>query len=323
MKLIFTYALWLALLPAALSQSPAEKAIAVLGETLGAAQLGTAEAGFYELKPGLPAPDSLMGFRHETVEKVGKDGITGITYYFDADGERLLYEIIIEFADAKLRADAAEMMFGPANHPERPDCWIAGAHENVVSLIWAFDSKIAIAANLPGTEWDGDAMFSIPEGFQQAKNLAPPMDWPAEEQQRFYTSLEQLIEAGLSKFESIRGEETEGYYTSKLPLAGAQMSNIFQDDKGKWVSGNTFISGANRVDAVNWQLSMESLLELDGVTKYRLSSDLNREAFGGTVRTWVVKDRKTLQPTGLRVGLVHYEWGAENLWNVDVLVMQD
>jgi hypothetical protein len=323
MKLIFTSALWLALLPAALSQSAAEKAIAVLGETLGSAQLGASEASLYQLKPALPAPDSLAGFRHETVEKVGKDGITDITYYFDAEGERPLYEIIIEFSSAQLRAEAAEMMFGPANHPERPDYWIAGANENIVSLIWAFDSKIAIAANLPGTEWDGDPMFSIPEGFQQAKNLAPPMDWPAEEQQRFYESLEKLIDAGLAKFEKIRGEETDGYYMSTLPLAGAQTANIFQDDKGKWVSGNTFISGANRVDAVNWQLSMESLLELDGVTKYRLSSDLNREGFGGTVRTWIVKDRKTLQPTGLRVGLVHYEWGAENLWNVDVLVMQD
>lgn len=323
MKLIFTFALWLALLPAAFSQSAAEKAIAVLGETLGSAQLGATEASLYQLKPALPAPDSLMGFRREAVEKINKDGITGITYYFDGDGERPLYEIIIEFASEQLRTEAAEMMFGPANYPDRPDHWIAGAHENVVSLIWAFNSKIVIAANLPGTEWDGDAMFNIPEGFQQAKNLAPPMEWPAEEQKRFHESLEQLIEAGLSNFEKIRGAETDGFYTSQLPLAGAQSANIFQDDKGKWVAGNTFISGANRVDAVNWQLSMESLLELDGVTKYRLSSDLNREAFGGTVRTWIVKDRKTLQPTGLRVGLVHYEWGAENLWNVDVLVMQD
>ncbi|HRI60190.1 MAG TPA: hypothetical protein PK228_10720, partial [Saprospiraceae bacterium] len=80
--------------------------------------------------------------------------------------------------------------------------------------------------------------------------------------------------------------------------------------------------GATLENAVGWQLSMESLLEIDDMAKYHLSSTDNKEGFGGTIRMWNVK-HKNSEPTGLQVGLLYYEWGAEGLWNVDVLVMQE
>lgn len=323
MRPTITFALLLALLPAAFTQTIADKAIETLGETLGTVSLGMSEADFFKVKSTLPRPDTTaMGFRDEVVETIGKNGLSNITYYFDADGDRMLYEFIVGFSDGTVRAEAAETMFGPSNYPGRPDYWIAGAQDNIVSLIWAFDSKIVIAANLPGTEWDGDAMFTIPEGFETNKHLPLPMEWPREEMARFWVSLEQQIDAGFTQFEQIRGAESDGYYVCTLPLAAAQASSVLQDDKKKWVVSNTFISGATLENAVNWQLSMESLLEIDDMAKYHLSSTDNKEGFGGTIRMWHVK-HKNSEPTGLQVGLLYYEWGAEGLWNVDVLVMQE
>lgn len=323
MKLTITCALLLAFSPAAFSQSVADKAIDALNESLSTMSLGITEAVFFTQKPSLSRPDtSTTNFRHEVVEKVGKDGLSSLTYYFDADGDRMLYEIIVEFADEAVRTEASEKMFGPANYPDRPDHWIAGAQDNIVSLIWAFNNKIVIAANLPGSEWDGDAMFKIPAGFETARQLPLPMEWPREEMARLMTSLEQQIDAGLAQFEKIRGAESNGFYVCTLPLAAAESSSVVKNDQGKWVVSNTFISGADRVNAVNWQLSMESLLDLSDMVKYHLSTTDEEEGFGAIIHTWNVMTKDS-QRTGLQVGLLHYEWGAAGLWNVDVLVMQE
>lgn len=321
MKFILTCTLLLALSPAVSAQSTADKAIQALGQSMQSLSLGSGMADFYGIKNSLPRPDSTMGFRYEVVETVGKDGLKGITFYFDADGDKMLYEFIVEFADEAVRVEACDKMFGPANYPDRPDHWIVGAQDNIVSLVWAFDNKIVIAANLPGTEWDGDAMFTIPEGFETNEHLPPPMEWPKEEIQRLMKSLEEQIDARANGFEKIRGEETDGFYACMLPLAAAEAASILKDDNDKWVISNTFVSGATLENAVSWKMSMESLLELDDMAKYHLSSADNKQGFGTTIRCWNVMN-KDASPVGLQVGLLHYEWGAEGLWNVDVLLMQ-
>lgn len=80
---------------------------------------------------------------------VGKD-IVGVTYYCDADDDRALYQVTIEFSDeTTCRKRALEVLGGP-NHEN--DQWrISETH---APKLWGYTSKnrLTVIAMLPGTE---------------------------------------------------------------------------------------------------------------------------------------------------------------------------
>lgn len=314
----------LAVLPQANAQNPAvDKAYDALVATMKTLALGAPQADFYKLKPSAPKPDNSMTFRDEVLEKVEKDGLTSITYYFDGDGARPLYEFILEFAEPAVAAGVGEKMFGAPNYPEQPDHWIVGAQGNLVKIAWVLGNKLVLAANIPGSEWDGNALFSIPSGFELHTLLAKPSEWPAEDLVRFFESLEKQITAALTNFETIRGEETDGFYSCNAPLATAETSNIFKDDQGKWTASNTLVSSASAENAKDWKADMAAVLSAGNAGKFKFKPISAKAAFGGNkVERWMVVDNQN-RPAGILTGLLQYEFDSEGLWNIDVLVMQE
>lgn len=321
-KLAITFVLGLLLFANTNAQIPIDKAVETFSYSLAGLGFGTAEVDFLAAKRNLLAPEpDVIGFRDEIVEKVGKNNLEQITYYFDKDGDKLLYEIIIEFSDEPTRQAAAEKLLGAPNHPEMADHWIAGVSNNVVNIAWAFNNKLVIAANLPGTEWTDDPMFKLPEGFELYKHLPGMSEWAQEDMKRFISTLETQLEAGTTGFADIKSpEEMDGYFTCTAPLAGAEVSNIFKNDEDKWVVSNTLVSGANGENAALWKLDAENVLGKLETQKIKLTRSKSKPGYGGTVDLFEVSD-KAGKSTGMQVGVLQYEWGAEGIWNIDVLVI--
>lgn len=301
------------------AQTPTDLAFNQLVSTLGRLSLGTSLADFSSQKPNLPPPDDGMMFRYEIVETVEKDGLKSVTYYFDGDGDKPLYESIIEFSSAEIRDAVAEKLFGKPNHPTEPNRWILGVQDGVVSIGWSFGQKFVIAANLPGSEWTGDAQFEIPKGFEMHKNLPPLNEWPAEERIRFFQDFELQIEAATSNFEKIKGVATEGGFVSKQPLGMAESSIIVVNASGKLELHNRLTSDMDIEKAVDWQASLSKLFEETTPTRYRLKRGNFKTLLGRTAGIWNVSDKNGKQ-TGVQVGLVS---AGGPLFSVFLVVLRD
>jgi hypothetical protein len=104
-------------------------------------------------------PDSLvkvMEFRHSLVIEQPPGSVTGlrtVVYYFDAEGEAPLYEMILIYADEASRDEAAAKLFGPPNADKE---WHFPKHKGFPFRAWPYQTKLVLAAALPGTEWEGE-----------------------------------------------------------------------------------------------------------------------------------------------------------------------
>ena len=138
---------------------------------------------------------------------------------------------------------------------------------------------------------------------------------------RFISTLERQVSVGAANFEPIRGVETDGYYTCTEPLAGAEAAAIFQGDDNKWVVGNTIVSGASAENAILWKLDAAQFLGTAPTGNLKLTRVNAKPAFGALVELWGISDKQG-KPTGLQLGIMEYEWNADGLWNVDILILQ-
>ncbi len=300
------------------AQTSGDRAYSMTIQTLGRLSIGTSLAEFQQQKPGLPAPDELMVFRSEIMETIGKDGLKTATYIFDADGSKPLYQLILEFDSPVERDFVIEKLFGKANHPVEADHWILGVEGAVVSIGWAFDAKFVLAANLPGTEWMGNAKFEIPNGFEPHKNLPPPTDWPKGEIERLLQGLELQIEAGFGQFASIKGEPIANYFQCNQPISMAELSAIMEDIDHKLLVNNVMTSDMQMETAVDWKAALEKVLTDHAIGRFRLESADIKPLFGKTAAIWNVLNKQN-QKTGIQVGLVIY---GEKLFSVCLVVLQ-
>jgi hypothetical protein len=301
------------------AQTTVETATKRVVQTLGKLSLGTGKAEFVRQKPSLTNFDDGMVFRLEIKETVGVDGLESVTYYFDRDGDQPLYELILTFSNEALRTGVTEKMFGPANYPDKPDHWILGVQDAVVSIGWAFDASYVIAANLPYTEWYGDAKFKLPAGFEMHKNLPPPTQWPKEEIVRFFDDLQLQIDAGLEQFEKVKGEKIDNYFQCTQPIEMAMISAVIEDaDTHKFMINNLLVADMDIIDAVNWKAEMDKILEGPVPGRYRLKRTDFKTIFGKTAGVWNVTDASG-KATGVQLGLVVY---GEVLQGVYLVVMR-
>lgn len=107
--------------------------------------------------PNIKQTYSLMDFRVTAVEKNPTSEIKEVTYYFDNEKNKPLYELIIEYHKSSERDLTAQRLLGPPNAPE--DEWRFPLKESydgeAYSLIaWKFKNKLIIAATMKGTEWE-------------------------------------------------------------------------------------------------------------------------------------------------------------------------
>jgi len=84
--------------------------------------------------------------------KIGKD-IKQVTYYFDAENNKPLYEMIIEFNDATgLDAHCSKKLGAPNDNEE----WKWTTKEGYTFKAWRFGNSLVYALGLPSTEWGNE-----------------------------------------------------------------------------------------------------------------------------------------------------------------------
>jgi hypothetical protein len=93
-------------------------------------------------------------FRLVYFQQINLPEITKIVYYFDADDNKPLYEIIIIYKNEKQPGKVANMLFGQPNF-NRTD-WRVKNQGNPEIWSWTFKNKLIVVANISNTEWSED-----------------------------------------------------------------------------------------------------------------------------------------------------------------------
>lgn len=196
-----------------------------------------------EAIPNMQIEPEIMDFREEYTLKVGNNGVKQVNFIFDKDGDKPLYEMIFEFDNADSTRRLVEMMFGQPNHPTLEDHWVLAKDEKgIVPMIWLFDNKMITAVNLPGTEFENDANFQMPEGFKPKihsktdENNSP--ENPNNSNDIINSEqISQCITEAVNNFEKVRVEALEGKadeFSSAIIMSGADKTIIRKNAGDIW-----------------------------------------------------------------------------------------
>jgi hypothetical protein len=94
-----------------------------------------------------------ISFRIEYLDKQAGTGIRQVTYYFDAENNKPLYEMIIQFNDAQSLDAHCEKKLGKVNDGKQ---WKWTTKEGYTFKAWRFSNTLVLALGLPSTEWEKD-----------------------------------------------------------------------------------------------------------------------------------------------------------------------
>ncbi len=118
--------------------------------------------------PNAEKQEPLFDFRNEYLLKVNRGGLQTVTFTYDTDDEQPLYEIIYEFESADTLLEMSKSFDAPDSprHPTEKNTWLLNVDQNNVTyLLWIYENKVIIAANLPKTEFVDSEMFKLPKVF--------------------------------------------------------------------------------------------------------------------------------------------------------------
>lgn len=90
-------------------------------------------------------------FRIEYQDENPDADIKQVTYYFDADNNRPLYEMIIVFNDVKNLDAYCSKKLG---QPDADKQWKRITKQGYTFKAWRFSSTLVLALGLPSTEWE-------------------------------------------------------------------------------------------------------------------------------------------------------------------------
>ena len=94
--------------------------------------------------------DETYTFRRVLLQKFADKDYEAIVYYFDEDGDKPLYELLIIYPE---RVDVNRLARQYYGKPNKDDEWY-WEHKNGYPVnIWVFKQKLVIAGVMPGTEW--------------------------------------------------------------------------------------------------------------------------------------------------------------------------
>ncbi|MBM4372190.1 MAG: hypothetical protein FJ098_11080 [Deltaproteobacteria bacterium] len=105
----------------------------------------------YEKLHGQAAQDLTMSFRIEVEQAAPGGDVVRVIYYFDAEGDRPLYEAIVEYREGVDVQALARTLYGDPNDQETE--WSFPTSEGFTFRAWVFEQKIVVMGTLPGTEW--------------------------------------------------------------------------------------------------------------------------------------------------------------------------
>jgi hypothetical protein len=130
-------------------------AVRHLPEPFANTYIGMPYADWRAAHPELPAPDADgFSFRIVITQPDPLPGVTEVTWYFDTDAAgQPLYEAIVDYGPNADRRAAAIARLGP---PNSGDEWTHATSMGYPIKLWAFSTKLVVAAAMPGTEWDGE-----------------------------------------------------------------------------------------------------------------------------------------------------------------------
>lgn len=114
---------------------------------------GMTEAEFLQSHPGLKPTESPT-FRIVYLDEDVAAPLSGIVYYFDNEGDRPLYEIILIYDKATDRDAYVQQALGAPNHPSAEGEWLFDSGLGYQMNFWTYQSKLILAAAIPGSEWD-------------------------------------------------------------------------------------------------------------------------------------------------------------------------
>ena len=97
--------------------------------------------------------DGKQSFRIEYQEIAPATDIRKVTYYFDADDNKPLYEMIIEFNSVESLNEHCSKKLGTANAGKR---WTRTTKNGHTFKAWRFGTTLVYALGLPDTEWEKD-----------------------------------------------------------------------------------------------------------------------------------------------------------------------
>ena len=91
-------------------------------------------------------------FRKVFNEKINKDGIVEVSYYFDNEGDFPIYEMIIVYESEVMRDKVATKLLGAPNYKSTK--WKMDIGEDYPLVAWSFKNKLVYAIPLKGSEWE-------------------------------------------------------------------------------------------------------------------------------------------------------------------------
>ena len=170
---------------------------------------------------GLKKEKSGLDFRTEYTYEVRENGLNSLTLYFDKDHHHPLYEIIMDFENADTLEALCKKDLGPGNHPSLEEHWIMNlTQEGLAFILWRFENKLVMAANLPDTEFADDVTFQFDQTFIDEflqNNASETGNVPPDNTEKDLTDdqiltqmLNQCMESATDNFEKMKGELAEG-----------------------------------------------------------------------------------------------------------------
>ncbi|MCB0661967.1 MAG: hypothetical protein KDC24_04465 [Saprospiraceae bacterium] len=121
-------------------------------------KFGMTESMASSIRTAMEKQDQQFDFRQVYMEESPGENINYAVYYFDADDNKPLYEVIIEYPDIQSRDAAAAALLGPPNQGGE---WYFEKKWEYPIKAWVFKNKLVIAALIPNTEWYEEAQKGV------------------------------------------------------------------------------------------------------------------------------------------------------------------
>jgi len=102
-------------------------------------------------KIAVQSPADETAFRIELTDSRAGTEFKSVTYYFDAEKNKPLYEMIIEYPTEQAKNAYVNSKL---KTPNDGDKWKWTTKEGIVFKAWTFGKKLVLVLALPSTEWD-------------------------------------------------------------------------------------------------------------------------------------------------------------------------
>lgn len=244
----------------------------------------------------------VMGFRTEYTVKLNEHGLKGLTFYFDKDNHQPLYEIIMDFDNADTLEALCKMDLGPGNHPRLEEHWIMNLNrESLAFILWRFENKLIMAANLPDTEFAEDYTFQFDQVFIEAflkqnaeegsppENTVPENEIPAD--QVLTQTLNQYLTSAINDFEDLKGDPVEGKKDNYFALLPFGENTVIRKTAGNAWRLETRLVLNQELDAArsNYQSFIEQIQGLEAL-EYKLIKKSEYTTNTGNTYLWEVQN---------------------------------